>query len=341
MGAPCGRLFYKRKSFYFYALTFGGFIKGVVFKIESKDYYIYDSGEQIRCNLPGRFQKEFNLKKDKLYNLDIAVVGDEVEYDLNKDNTGTIAKVGKRKNYISRKAPRIKGAGQRGERLEQVIASNIDSVFIVSSTSNPSFNNRFVDRLIVSAESAGININIVINKTDLGIDDDVSYFKDVYTGLGYNVYLTSVFAGESVEKMRSGLEGKVNLFFGPSGVGKSSLLNALYPELNFRVGEVSASTSKGKHTTVTSVMTNVGENTFIIDTPGIREFDPYGLRKEDLGHYFREISEIAPDCKFNTCTHNHEPGCAVIAAVEEGKIAQERYVSYFNLLETIEEGLFF
>ena len=184
-------------------------------------------------------------------------------------------------------------------------------------------------------------MNIVINKTDLGIDENVDYFKEVYTSLGYKVYLTSVYEKGSIEELRPALNGKVNLFFGPSGVGKSSLLNSLFPELNFRVGEVSSSTSKGKHTTVTSVMTNVGSGTFIVDTPGIREFDPYGLKREDLGHYFREISDAAPGCRFNTCTHNHEPGCAVIAAVEEGSIAEERYVSYFNLLETIEEGLFF
>lgn len=260
---------------------------------------------------------------------------------MNKDNTGTITKVSERKNYISRKALKIKGGGQRGERLEQVVASNIDSVFIVSSSVNPSFNNRFIDRLVVAAESASVKVNIIINKSDLGIDNDVEYFRGLYSGLGYNVFLTSVFEPESITNLHRYLNGNVSLFFGPSGVGKSSLLNLLYPGLNFKVGEISASTSKGKHTTVTSIMNKVGSNTFIIDTPGVREFDPYGVSRENLGHYFPEIASISDECKFNTCTHNHEPGCVVRKAVEENKISPERYKSYLNLLETIEEGLFF
>ena len=298
-------------------------------------------GNLIRCNLPGRFQKKFNLKKDKLYNLDIAVVGDKVEFEMNSDNTGTIERIEERKNYISRKAPRIKGAGQRGERLEQVIASNVDSVYVVSSTINPSFNNRFIDRLIVAGESAGVKVNLIINKTDLGMDEDIDYFADLYSSLGYKVFLTSALNKKSIKELEGEVEGKINLFFGQSGVGKSSLLNLLFPGLNHRVGEVSESTSKGKHTTVTSVMNKVKGETYIIDTPGIREFDPYGVKKEDLGHYFPEIKELAGECRFNTCTHNHEPGCMVRSSAEEDKISPERYQSYLNLLGTIEEGLFF
>jgi ribosome biogenesis GTPase / thiamine phosphate phosphatase len=322
-------------------INFGGFIKGIISKIESKDYYVFGPGKLIRCNLRGKFQKEFNLKKDKLYNLDIAVVGDEVEIEMNKDNTGTIVKVSERKNYISRKALKIKGGGQRGERLEQVIASNVDSVFVVASTVSPSFNSRFIDRLVVAGESSDMKINIIINKTDLGIDDDVKYFAKLYSDLGYKVFKTSVPERRNIEELRKELERNVNLFFGPSGVGKSSLLNELYPGLNFRVGDVSSSTSKGKHTTVTSVMNKVAEDTYIIDTPGVREFDPYGVKEEDLGHYFPEIAAVADRCKFNTCTHNHEPGCAVREAVEDESISPARYESYLNILRTIEDGLFF
>lgn len=336
-GAP----FYYGKIVLFLLCNFGGSIKGIISKIESKDYYVFGTEQLIRCNLRGKFQKEFNLKKDKLYNLDIAVVGDEVEFDMNKDNTGTIIKVSVRKNYISRKALKIKGGGQRGERLEQVIAANVDAVFVVSSTINPSFNNKFIDRLIVAGESGHVTVNIIINKTDLGVDEDVSYFSRLYKGLGYNVFMTSAARKENIDELRKELEGRKSLFFGQSGVGKSSLLNELFPRLNFKVGEVSLSTSKGKHTTVTSIMNKVAEGTYIIDTPGIREFDPYGVREEDLGHYFPEIAAAADNCRFNTCTHDHEPGCAVRDAMEGNIISPARYESYLNILRTIEEGLFF
>lgn len=260
---------------------------------------------------------------------------------MNKDNTGTIVKVSGRKNYISRKALKIKGGGQRGERLEQVIASNVDSVFIVASTINPSFNSRFIDRLIVAGESSKMKINIIINKTDLGVDEGIEYFSKLYSGLGYKVFMTSVPDNKNITELRKELAGNTSLFFGPSGVGKSSLLNALYPGLNFRVGEISSSTSKGKHTTVTSVMNKVADHTYIIDTPGIREFDPYGVKEEDLGHFFPEIAAAAEKCKFNTCTHTHEPGCAVRDAVETGAVSKARYESYLNILRTVEEGLFF
>lgn len=260
---------------------------------------------------------------------------------MNKDNTGSIENIAERKNYISRKAPSIKGGGKRGERYEQLIASNIDNVFIVSSVKRPSFNNRFVDRLIVAGESSKLKAHLIINKIDLDIDEEIKHFEKMYLKLGYNVFLTSVTAKEGIGRIRKELEGNSNLFFGQSGVGKSSLLNELCSELNFKVGEISNSTNKGKHTTVTSVMNKIGNNTYIIDTPGIREYDPYGIKQEDLGHYFSEIRAISDLCKFNTCTHKHEPGCAVIEAVEKNSIYKERYESYLNILGTIEEGLFF
>ncbi len=137
------------------------------------------------------------------------------------------------------------------------------------------------------------------------------------------------------------MHGKFNLFWGHSGVGKSSLLNQLYPGLHLKVGQISNYTLKGRHTTVTVLMKKVDESTFVIDTPGIREIDPYGIKKEDLSHYFREFKEFIHDCRFNTCTHNHEPDCAVVKAYNEGKIGEERYNSYLNILDSIEEDLFF
>ncbi len=291
--------------------------------------------------LRGKFKKEFALKKDKLFHTDIAVVGDKVRFDFNDDGTGFIYEILPRENYLSRKAPRIRGASYRGERLEQIIAANIDQVFIVTSISEPNFNNKTVDRFLVACESSSLNVKIIINKTDLDENNSVDYWKSLYSGVGYEVLLTSTKTDTGIEELKSKLPNQKNLFWGQSGVGKSSLLNKIYPQLNLKVGEISNYTSKGTHTTVTSTMFYVGEETYIIDTPGVREIDPYGIKKEDLGHYFIEFSEYINKCKFNTCTHNHEPGCAVAEAVEKGLISELRYDSYLRMLETIEEDINF
>ena len=318
-------------------------IKGIVSRIESKDYYVFDStgNDIIRCSLRGKFKNEFKLKKDKLFHTDITVVGDLVEYELNTDGSGVIYKIGKRQNYISRKAPRIRGASYRGERLEQIIAANIDSIIVVSSVSEPVFNNKTIDRLLVIGESAGLNPVIVINKIDLDEKDQIKYWVDLYQRTGYRVIKTSAITSEGIAELKSLLDGKINLLFGHSGVGKSSLLNLMYTGLKLKVGKISSFTDKGTHTTVTSIMIKVDGSTFVIDTPGIREIDPFGIRKEDVGYYFIEFSNYSPECKFNTCTHFHEPGCAVIKAVEEGNISAERYESYLKILETVEEDILF
>lgn len=318
-------------------------IKGRIVRIESKDYYVLkENGEMIRCYLRGKFQKEFELKKDKLYTLDIAAVGDFVDFDMNDDGTGVIGKICERQNYLSRKAPKVKGASYRGERLEQIIAANVDNLFVVTSIKNPSFNSRLVDRLIVAAESSQIKPYIIINKIDLDKKNLADEWSRLYNEVGYDVILSSVVKPVSSQhELKKAINGKVSVLWGHSGVGKSSLLNLFYPHLNLKVKEVSKYSSKGIHTTVTVRMEKVGEDTFIIDTPGIREIAPYGITKENLSHYFIEFLPFIHSCKFNTCTHHHEPGCAVIEAVEKNKISEKRYESYLHLLESIEDDLYF
>lgn len=269
-------------------------------------------------------------------------MGDKVEYDINNDGSGVINKIDERRNYISRKSPKQKGASFRGERLEQIIASNIDNFFIIASASEPDFNNKVIDRFLVIGESSKLgSINIVINKADLRFDEEIEYYQNLYSSIGYPVIMASTKAGNGIEEIKEKMNGKINLLWGQSGVGKSSILNSVYPHLNFKVAEVSTFNYKGKHTTVTSTMIKADHNTYITDTPGIREIDPFGIRKEDLSHYFAEFSEFLPDCRFNTCTHNHEPGCGIMDAVENGKISAERYDSYLRLLETVEDDIVF
>lgn len=317
-------------------------IKGLITKIESKDFYVLtDQNKTFRCTLRGKFKKEFALKKDKLYLTNIAAVGDTVEFEGVNSNGGVIHSIEKRKNYISRKAPKIKGASYRGERLEQIIAANIDQIIVISSVHQPEFNNKTLDRFLVISESAHIKSVIVINKSDLDNKNKISDWKELYEGIGCQVIVTSAVTKDGIEELKKILPNKITLFWGQSGVGKSSLLNILFPQLNLKVGDISKSTKKGVHTTVTSIMIPVEENTFIIDTPGVREIDPYGIKKEDLSHYFPDFEENLSNCKFNTCIHYHEPGCGVIDAVEKSEIAVERYDSYLRILNTIEEDIHF
>lgn len=246
-----------------------------------------------------------------------------------------------RKNYLSRKAIKTRGASYRGERLEQIIAANIDNIFIVTSFKEPDFNNKTLDRLLVASESSGITPLIIINKSDLADNEELEFWKNLYEGIGYNVFVTSVIFSTGINEIKVHLLGKKNLFWGQSGVGKSSILNNLFPQLKLKTGEISNYTNKGTHTTVTTVMSNVERSTYIIDTPGVREIDPYGIKKEDLSHYFTEFVVFLGNCRFNTCTHHHEPGCAVIDAFEKGKISDERYDSYLRLLDTIEKDINF
>jgi ribosome biogenesis GTPase len=273
--------------------------------------------------------------------LDIAAVGDFVKFDMNEDGTGIIYEIEERRNYLSRKSPKLKGVSTRGERLEQIIAANIDTLFIVTSIKHPDFNNRVVDRLIVTAFSSGIDVKIIINKIDLDKKNEVEQWKKLYEKIGYKVFLTNCINKIGIEKLHDELLDKVNVFWGSSGVGKSTILNGLFPSFNFKVGEVSDYSQKGTHTTVTSVMKKVDEKTYLVDTPGLREIDPFGIKKEDLGHYFIEFLPFINECKFNTCTHHHEPGCEIIEQVENGNIDERRYISYLNMLETIEDDIIF
>jgi ribosome biogenesis GTPase len=298
-----------------------------------------EKGEYVRCSLRGKFKNDLKLKKDKLLLTDIAVVGDRVDIQLNEGGGGVIENVAERKSFLSRKAPKIKGAGLKGERLEQVIASNLDALYIIVSADQPAFNNKTLDRFLIVGESAGLKTRIVLNKTDLILVDEFDEIISLYESIGYEVFLCSTKTGKGINALRSSCTGKTSLFWGPSGVGKSSILTAMYPALELETGTISAFHNKGKHTTVTVWMHRIGEETFIIDTPGVREIEPYGIKKEDVGHYFPEFVPFINECKYNTCTHNHEPGCAVLKAVEEEIISPDRYDSYLRILATTEDEI--
>lgn len=315
-------------------------MRGIVSRIESKDYYVLYEHREIRCVLRGKLKLEAEWKKEKLLYTDLIVVGDIVDFELNEDGTGVIEKIPSRRNYLSRKAPYIKGVSEKGKRFEQIIAANVDFTFCVVSIDKPKFNNRVLDRMIVTAESCETTPIIVINKYDIVKKKKFDYWYELYSTLGYKVIRTSVINGMGIDEIKKLIQGKTSVFIGHSGVGKSSILNSLDPRINQKVGEISDVWNKGRHTTVTAQLFKLNENTFVIDTPGVREIEPYGLSREDITHYFRELSLLAKNCKFNTCTHTHEPECAVKKGVEEEIIPPERYESYLRLVDSLDEDKF-
>ena len=267
-------------------------------------------------------------------------VGDHVRYEAEvPENTdleavdmlhpATISEILERKNHIIRKSTNL-------SRQSHVIAANVDRAFLVVSLYFPQIKLPFLDRLLVTCEVYGIPATIVMNKVDLYREEAAEYVADfhrIYEGAGYPVIETSVLTGEGIDALREECKGKVCLFSGESGVGKSSLIHALDPTLDPKVGRISDAHLQGKHTTSLYEMYRLSSGGYIIDTPGLRGFGLVRLEKEEIALYFPEMLKAARDCRFTPCTHTHEPGCAVKAAVEAGTISPERYASYLGMLE--------
>lgn len=251
-------------------------------------------------------------------------VGDRVLYE-----DDTITEVLPRRNYVIRRSTNL-------SRQAHIIAANVDMAYIVVSLYFPEVKLPFLDRILVTCEVYGIPVTIVLSKVDLyraEAGEAVSAFKSIYEGAGYRVLETSVLSGEGIPELRASCDGKVNLFSGESGVGKSSLIKALDPSLDPKIGAISTAHLQGKHTTSLYQMYPLSSGGYVIDSPGIRGFGLVDLEKEEIGKYFPEMLRVSAGCRFTPCTHTHEPGCAVKAAVESGEISAERYNSYLGMLE--------
>ena len=292
-----------------------------------------DDGESLRARIRGRFRLDA-LEIDETNPL---AVGDRVRLTVGDDETGFITEIEPRENQLSRRAP-----GKRGAVREHVIVANVDRAWCVQSTFGPKVNPGFVDRFLVAAETRHIPAGLVLNKADLldgneRAEEAMAFWQELYEGLGYPVLLTSVVSGRGLDAFRAALAGAVSVVAGPSGVGKSSLLNAVEPGLGLRTSEIGEKTQKGRHTTTFATLLEAGGG-WVADTPGIREFGLWDLAPDELGGYFVEFRPYLDDCRFPNCTHVHEPGCAVQAAVDAGEITPERYGSYVAMLETVEEA---
>ena len=256
----------------------------------------------------------------------------DVALNVTLENPAVITSVNSRRNYIIRKSTNL-------SRQSHIIAANLDRAFIIATIDFPEIKLPFLDRILVTCEVYNVPVTIVLNKVDLYRESHkemLEAFHEIYEGAGYPVLEVSALTGEGVEELREACNGHVSLFSGVSGVGKSSLIKALDPSLDPRVGEISEAHVQGKHTTTFYEMYALSSGGFIVDTPGLRGFGLVDLKKEEIALYFPEMLKAAQDCRFAPCTHTHEPGCAVKEAVENGEISYERYSSYLGMLD--EEG---
>ena len=284
------------------------------------------AGETLECTIRGIFR----LKGIRSTNP--VAVGDWVEVNGDVGETA-ITEIYLRENYIIRKSINL-------SKESHILAANIDQAFVIATLHSPRTSLGFIDRLLVTCEAYHIPVSIVLNKTDLYTSEkdkkNVAYFYDVYRAAGYRIMETSVENRIGIDALSEAMRGKVNLFSGHSGAGKSSLINLLAPGVNLRTGALSSAHNKGQHTTTFAELHELFADTWIIDTPGIKEFGMVDMEKYELGGYFPEIALLSEGCKFNNCLHVAEPGCAVRENAATGKLHARRYESYLGMLESDE-----
>ncbi len=308
--------------------------QGLVIRTTGSWYRVLDAeGRQCDCRLRGNYRLRGNKQTNPV------AVGDHVRYELQDDGSGLIHDVEERRNYIVRRATKL-------SKQTHVIAANIDLLCVVATMGLPRTSTGFIDRLLVTAEAYHIPACLIFNKVDL-YDEELwaaqRELSGIYRAAGYQVLEVSALTGQGTDEVRRLIAGRTVLFSGHSGVGKSALLNALCPGLGLRVGELSDWSFKGKHTTTFAEIHPMqlptaggSEPSYLIDTPGIKEFGMVDFSEQELGHFFPEMRSVLPECYFSNCTHRHEPHCAVKSAVEEGRISAERYQNYLKILEGIE-----
>jgi len=304
-------------------------VRGLVIKNTGSWYQVKtDEGNLIECKVRGNFR----LKGIRSTNP--VAVGDYVFITLNSEGTAFITEIEDRKNYIIRKATNL-------SKQSHILAANVDQVILIVTVARPVTSTVFIDRFLAGAEAYRVPVVLLFNKVDDLNDDEMLYLDkliNLYETIGYQCYRVSAKFGQGLSAIMSALKDKVTLVSGNSGVGKSSFINAILPNLKLRTAEISDIHETGMHTTTFSEMYEIPDGGYLIDTPGIKGFGTFDMEEGEIGHYFKEFFFFSKDCKYGNCTHTHEPGCAVLKAIKEHLISESRYQSYLSMLEDHEEG---
>ena len=304
-------------------------MKGLVIKNTGSWYTVKtDDGNIVESKIKGNFR----LKGIRSTNP--VAVGDRVEIIRNEEGTAFINAIEDRRNYIIRKSQNL-------SKQSHILAANVDQAFLVVTVNYPQTSTTFIDRFLASAEAYSVPVTLVFNKTDL-LSDEERHFQDMmmtlYDTVGYRCIAISAANGDGVDELLPLLHDRITLLSGNSGVGKSTLINRILPGVNLRTAEISDSHNTGMHTTTFSEMLQLPNGGYLIDTPGIKGFGTFNMEPEEISSYFKEIFRFSKDCRFNNCTHTHEPGCAVLKAVEDHYIAASRYQSYLSMLNDKDEN---
>ena len=287
-----------------------------------------DDGRSVRCKVKGNFRLR------GIRSTNPVAVGDGVTLREGETGDAFITEIDERRNYIIRKASNL-------SKQSHILAANLDLAVLMVTVAKPETSTTFIDRFLASAEAYRVPVILAFNKTDILTPEEqeqARYLQWLYGDIGYETFALSALNGEGVEALRKAISGKTTLLAGHSGVGKSTLLNTLIPTANVRTAAISEAHGTGMHTTTFSELFELPDGGSLIDIPGIKGFGTFDMEREEVAHYFREIFSAAEACRFNNCTHTHEPGCAVLAAIEEHRIAPSRYASYLSMLDDKEEG---
>ncbi len=297
--------------------------KGIVVKSTGSWYSVRkENGEQVESRIRGK------LRIKGVRTTNPIAVGDRVELDR-ENNEYVITRIEERRNYIIRKSTNL-------SKESHIIAANVDQALLITTICHPQISTVFIDRFLATAEAYNIPAILVFNKTDLynkPEKDLLQQLSAIYSRAGYPCYPISAANGENTDSLKPLLKDKISVLAGSSGVGKSTLINKIQPNLNLKTGDLSDAHDTGKHTTTFAEMFPLSNGGFIIDTPGLRSFGIIDMKKEEISHFFPEIFKAAENCRFYNCTHTHEPGCAVIEAVQNGEISESRYWSYLSMME--------